>query len=378
MTAPSELGRVSADQAAVFAQLLDLHRRGAIEGAILLATCNRVEVIIEADAEEGPQAVAGLLSGYPGVALEHHRDQAASRFLLRVATGLESVVRGEEQILGQLRDAFKTAEDHGLLSPRLRVLRQSLVAAARDLRQRAGLVRCQVSVASLAARQLEAAGRRLAVVGAGETGRLAIEALVKRGFRDLCVVNRTLARAQALADHHGLTAMSLEEFLDGTATGRIAFDGVLLAVHSRSPLLGRAHAGAFRRIVDASMPTVVDPAVRDLASVEVIDLDSLAALVQDEGERRSAQLELAETLVDARARTLHDAVEQAASGSTRRLAAIADKHLETAMQELHTVLSTKLRHLSESDREQVRRVMVRTVRRTAHLHLTDVREYSRT
>ena len=379
LTPPSQLQEALACKEEIFARLLQLQTQGRIRGAALLVTCNRLEIILDTDSHgfEDPNLVGQILAEHGNIALHDSSAQAATHHLLRISTGLESMVRGEDQILGQVREAFKHAERHGLLSPALRVLQTKLLAAARETRRRAGLAKCKVSVASLAARQLEKSGRRFVVVGAGETGRLAIEALVKRGYTDLLVVNRTLSRAQALADHFGIAAQSLADFLTAAERGPLPWDGILFAVHSTTPFFHARHTTGLRVVVDVSLPSVFDFSVRKVEELEVLDLDAIAGLVEAEGESRRSRLKVATELVKARAQDLHQSLSEACSGANTHLSSIVDQHLETATQELDELLETKLSHLAEADQEQVRRAILRTTKRNAHLHLKHVRELSR-
>jgi glutamyl-tRNA reductase len=371
---PSRLQEAVSQKERLLGRLVRLRTENRINGAILLATCNRLEVVL--DVNEHPRSVTheDLLGA--GVALACHEfgGSEATQYLLRVATGLDSMVRGEDQILGQWREAFKQAQTHGLLSPVLRVLRTQLVATARETRQQTGLTKIHVSVASLAARQIEQSGQDVVVLGAAETGRLAVETLVKRGKCRITLVNRTASRAEALARHFGIEAMSLEEFLSVAETAP-RWSGILAAVNSKQPLLDARHVRGMKMIVDVSMPSVIAENVRSVDGLTVLDLDAIAKIVQDEGQRRTAALDTAEDIVVGRARALHVALTETGGGT--HLARIVEQHVETAMQELQSLLETKLRHLSDGDQDQVRQAVLRTTRRNAHLHVQDVRERSR-
>src|SRR5690606_40718954 len=130
------------------------------------------------------------------------------------------------------------------------------------------------SVASLAADELLCAGPALMVVGAGETARLAIETLHRRGARDLWIVNRTVAKATALARHFGYRALSLADF----RARRPAVDGILFAVHGGQPLLDAPSAHGLSCVVDVSQPSVIDPSLHEVAGLTVLDLDGLSAI----------------------------------------------------------------------------------------------------
>lgn len=375
---PSRLHGVANQREELFARLLRLQSEGTLQGAMLLSTCNRLEIILDVGEDhENDDLRTAVLGEHEDLPLHDHAGTEAATYLLRVATGLESLVRGEDQILGQLRESFKRAEGHGLLSAKLRVLRTQLMAAARDIRQRTGIAKTQVSVASLGARELEGAGRRLVVIGAGETGRLAVETLVKRGNSEVLLVNRTPNRAEAIAKHHGVSSMGLREFLamaeEAGETG-CGWDGILIAVDSKTPILDARHVRGMKAVVDVSMPGVLAEDCRAVTGLRVLDLDAIAQLVQEEGERRCASLDTATELVTGRASTLHQSIERAGKGT--HLSQIVDQHVETALQELKSVLDTKLSHLSTGDQDQVREALLRATRRNAHLHLKDVRELS--
>lgn len=372
---PSQLQEAVLQKEQLLGRLVRLRADNRIQGAVLLATCNRLEIVLDLQPSAANLTREDLLGDEIALACHDVEGLDATQYLLRVATGLDSMVRGEDQILGQLREAFKLAQRHDLLSPMLRVLRTQLVAAARDTRQRTDLTKSLVSVASLAARQIERAGRDIVVLGAGETGRLAVETLVKRGNCRITLVNRTLQRAEALARHFGTEAMALTEFLQ-VCEAAPRWSGIFVAVNCKRPILNSRHVRGLRMIVDVSMPCVVADSVRHISGLEVLDLDAIASIVQNEGQRRSTALDTAEAIVIGRARALHLALTETGGGT--RLSRIVDQHVETAMQELQNLLETKLRHLSETDQDQVRQAVLRTTKRNAHFHVQDVRELSET
>jgi len=377
LTSPSQLQSAVGRKEEIFARLVSLHESRRLHGAILVATCNRLEVVLDLNPDAEGVTEREIFGEHIAMALHDFDGRDATHYLLRVATGLESMVRGEEQILGQLREAFKASDEHGLLSPRLRNLRNLLVSSARETRRSTGMTKTKESVASVAARHLEPSGRRFAIVGAGETGRLAIEALLNRGYSDLTVVNRTVQRANALARHFGIQALSLADFLEQSeASGPKPWDAVLFAIQAPQPVFFARHARGLRAVIDVSMPCVLDGSVRSLADLKVCDLDGIAKIVESETGRRQATLEAADAIVRARSSTLHDKLAAAGSGHQAHLGQIMELHLDTANEEMQTLLSNKLSHLSRGDRELIREMILRTTKRNAHLHLKDIRERS--
>ncbi|MBK8974584.1 MAG: hypothetical protein IPM29_01535 [Planctomycetes bacterium] len=375
--APSELRVLSERTEQIRARLVELREQGALRGAVLLSTCNRVEALLDVDETSPirtdlPRAVLGCGSEFP---LHRHEGAASVRHLLRVAAGLESMVLGEEQILGQVGRAFQTAEELGLMSKPLHMLRTRLLQAARDLRNRNGLGRAR-SVAALAADWLLAAGPRLAVVGAGETGRLALDVLRRRGATDVLIVNRTLARAEALAQHMAgqpagaepmnVRACSLAAFLQD----RPPLDGILFAVQSPNLLLDPDAAQGLTRVVDISQPSVLDPRLREVPGLQVCDLDDLASIAADEARILREAADVGATQAAARA----DAIWQDIQSQRADLGRVVDLHVETALAELDRAIRGPLRHLADADQEALRRVLEKAARRHAHFHVTDIRK----
>jgi glutamyl-tRNA reductase len=372
---PSKLRALSADSERIRTRLVELRAAGSIKGGFLLSTCNRVEVLLDLpeshDRSMAPDDVARTVLGEVGeVDLRQLHGQDCVEHMLAVATGLRSMVLGEEQIMGQLSRSFALSEELGLMSRPLHMLRTRILAAARDLRRRTGLSRADRSVGAVAADELVAAGPELMVVGAGETAKLALDVLRRRGIRNVWIVNRTLEKAEALARHHDGRALSLDAFLRDPPR----VDGILFAVHSDRALLDPARAQGLRRVVDVSQPSVLDPALREVEGLEVIDLDDLGALANRETARLQEVARLAEAQVRAQAECIWAQVGQ----KDADLGKVVDLHVESALEELERALRGPLAHLPEADREALRQVMLKTAKRNAHFHLKDLRQLART
>jgi len=365
---PSRLRELGARLDRLQAELLERKANGELHGAVLLRTCNRIELVVDAVADIAPEDLWRLLGG--DAAFPHRCLQGAAvvEHCLGVASGLHSMVFGETQIQGQLREAFKTAEEFGMLSRRLHMLRSRMVAAARDVRRRAGLDNGPRSVASLAVDQLLEGGPRVAVVGAGETGQLLVDILHRRRVRGVLIVNRTLSKAEALAKHYDGRAMSLHDFKHA----RPALDGIVFAVHSADALLTRERAAGLRVVVDVSQPSVLAADLRSASgagSPRVIDLDGLAAIAAAGKAQHEAVRETALAEVRALAQTIWAEVD----AGTPNLGRVVDLHVEGALAELDEALRGKLQHLTDSDRETVRSILLRAARRNAHYHIQDIR-----
>lgn len=368
---PSRLEKLSACSEQIQARLLELKARGVIRGGLLLSTCNRFEVLLDLQeqAEDGASEDAmsrGLLGCDSSFPLRRLADAEAIEHLLGVATGLHSMVFGEEQILGQVRRTFKTAEEFGLLSRRLHMLRSRLLSAAREVRSRAGLDHRPRSMAAMAVDRVITAGPRIAVIGAGETGRLLLEILERRHVEKPLVVNRTFAKAEALARHFGGEAVSLNDFL----RERPRLDGLVCAIHSARPVLTRECVAGVKVVVDISQPSVIAGELRRVPGLDVCDLDDLAASAETE----RAQYAEAKTTGLAEARALAQRLWQEVGTGRPNLGRVVDLHVEGALVELEHALNGKLSHLADADRDAIRSVFLRAAKRNAHYHIKDIRQ----
>jgi glutamyl-tRNA reductase len=282
----------------------------------LLSTCNRTELYAVAD-DEG-RALADWLATHPGDAAGHdlhaylyrHHDIDAVRHLFRVATGLDSMVLGEPQILGQVKDAWAAARAAGTLGGQLDRLFQQAFATAKRARTDTRIGASPVSVASTAVRLAQESFARLAdstvlLVGAGETIELAARHLSDGKVRRLLVANRTLAHAQDLASRHGGVALPLAELDRHLAEADI----VISATAAREPVIGAAQvssAMAQRRhrpmlLVDLAVPRDIAPDVAGLKDVFLYTVDDLERAIEDNRSSRREAAREAEAIVELQA-----------------------------------------------------------------------------
>src|SRR5688572_12808454 len=292
--------------------LADLKALPGVGEAALLSTCNRTEVYadVAAGAEDGVVEWLGRESG-AGKGLEgylyRHRDADAVRHLFGVATGLDSLVLGEPQILGQVKEAWHAARAARALGSPLDRLFQQTFAVAKRVRTDTRIGAHPVSVAFAAvrlARQRFTALDQATVllIGAGDTIELAARHLADAKVKGLLVANRTLEHAQPLAHRHGGFALPLTE-LDRHLPEA---DIVISATASREPILGsdavRAALKARRHrpmlFLDLAVPRDIDPAVAGLADAYLYTVDDLEQVIEDNrASRREAALQ-AEAIID--------------------------------------------------------------------------------
>ena len=307
-TAPVDLReRVAFDAGTVPHALSSLRALPDVAEAALLSTCNRTELY--AVAEDGDVLSSWLATHAEGLEgyLYRHRDADAVRHLFRVATGLDSMVLGEPQILGQVKDAWATAREHGALGNRLDRLFQQTFAVAKRARTDTRVGANPVSVASTAVRLAQNSFARLSestvlLVGAGETIELAAKHLSEGRVRRLLVANRTLAHAQELASRHGGYALPLEELDRHLAEADVVFS----ATAAREPVVRHAQVAAAlaaRRhkpmlLFDLAVPRDIDASVADLRDAYLYTVDDLERAVEDNRRSRREAADAAEAIID--------------------------------------------------------------------------------
>jgi len=280
----------------------------------LLSTCNRTELYCAAEPAVVQPAVDWLAS-VGGVAPHHLMDHAyvlqggaAARHAFRVASGLDSMVLGEPQILGQMKQAVREADTAGTLGSTLHQMFQRSFAVAKDVRTSTEIGSHSISMAAAAVRlasQLfeDLRETRVLFVGAGEMIELAATHFAARQPRAMAVANRTLERGEKLAGRLGAEAIRLADL-----PARLSeFDAVISCTASSVPIIGlgaveralkaRKHRPIF--MVDLAVPRDVEPEVARLSDVYLYTVDDLSALVQTAGEKRQAAVEQAEAIIDA-------------------------------------------------------------------------------
>ena len=313
--------------------LESLRAQAGVQEAVLLSTCNRTELYARSD--NGPDALANWLAGQQRAGddlhayLYRHDEANAVRHLFRVATGLDSLVLGEPQILGQVKQAWSDARNAGSLGGPLYRAFQQAFATAKRARTETTIGRNPVSVASTAVRLAQESFARLEesdvlLIGAGETIELAARHLVAGKVRRLLVANRTLAHAQDLASRHGGFALPLEELDRHLAEADI----VISATASRAPILHRAQVEqALRRrrhrpmlLLDLAVPRDIAEDVSGLRDVFLYTVDDLERAIEDNRAARRDAAEQAEAIIEVHASRFLSALGQGdASAPLRRL-----------------------------------------------------------
>jgi glutamyl-tRNA reductase len=370
-TAPVEIReRLAVRDDEIPGVLDDLLRSTPIGEVAVLSTCNRVEVYAAlprgvaaepARLEDAARRIAARLSSRGGPQIEralskkHGRD--AVRHLFRVASSLDSLVVGEPQILGQLKDALATATRHGSVGPTLnRALHRALYVGKR-VRTETPIGEGQVSVSSVAvdlACQIfgDLAGRSAVLVGAGEMAEGAARLLVKEGTK-LSVVNRSRERAARLASDVGgeprdwgeLNWCLIEADIVITSTASPSFVITLDTLKA----VRKARRGRNLFLIDIAVPRDVDPAAERLDGIYLYDIDDLEEAVAQSLRGRSAASARAEEIVDAEVRAFE--TKQSEIALSPVIVGLRARVRAVLVAEVERSLSGKLKHLAKEDRE---------------------------
>ena len=287
-----------------------LRESGAASEAVMLSTCNRTEVYLVDRGDESITPVRDLLSSRLGEDSSKYtytlRDREAVQHLYSVSSGLDSMILGEAQIHGQVRDAWEDSREQS--GAALNRLFQSSLLVGSRVREETGIGRGAASVSSAAVQLSKKifgslAGRRAMVLGAGDVAAIALECLRKEGVRVSIVANRTFERAQALAVEHQAVAMHYDECWKSLH----AVDILLCSTASPHAIVEVGHVApalAARGdrplcILDIALPRDVEANVGELDNVFLYDLDDLKAAAAANLERRNEDIPAAEKIIAA-------------------------------------------------------------------------------
>lgn len=315
-TAPVELReRLDFQTRGLETALSALRAREATREAVILSTCNRAEIYaVGDDVDATRSAVVDFVARYHDLDprtltphVYHMSDLEAARHVFRVSAGLDSLVVGEPQILGQVKEAHAAATAARSVGPLLNRVFHSSFGVGKRVRTETGLGSGAVSISFAAvalAKKIfgELKGRNVLVIGAGEMGKLTAIHLKSQGVNRVTIVSRTMANAARTAESIGGASAAPWEDLDGLLS---AADIVITATGATAPVLTKGHIEAVMRprrnrplfLIDIAMPRDVEPAAGEIEQVFLYNIDDLQSTVQENLARRTSEVARAEGIV---------------------------------------------------------------------------------
>ena len=384
-----QLSTDEADQAKIVDKVL---QSPLVTEAMVLSTCNRVEVYAVVDAfHAGLSAIGQVLSDHSGMSMGDltkyayvRYAEAAVEHLFAVASGLDSAVVGEQQVLGQVRRAYSSAEANHTVGRTLHELSQRALSVGKRVHTETGIDAAGASVVSVALDMAQKrlsglAGRTAAVIGAGSMGALSGAHLVRAGISHVNVVNRSLPRAERLAANlreQGVTAAAL--VLEDLATALLDADIVVSSTGAVRPVVSLAdvHHALTRRderralvVCDLGMPRDVDPAVAGLPGVDVVDMDRIQR--EPSARAASADADAARKIVAAEVATY--LAGQRMAEVTPTVTALRQRAADVVEAELLR-LDNRLPGLDVAHRDEVARTVRRVVDKLLHAPTVRVKQ----
>lgn len=388
-TAPIEVReRMSFSPRELSSALHELRQRPAVAEAAILSTCNRAELYA---ASPEPEAAVAEIARFLGefhqlepTALDphlyHHVDEEAARHLFRVAAGLDSMILGEGQILGQVKNAFQQAVDAGTTRSFLNELFQRSLYIGKRARTETGIHRGAVSISSAAvdlARNVfgELRGRQALVIGAGEMSEQTLKHLVDQGVASVVVANRTYQRAVELAERYHGEAVTFEGWNQHLRSADIIVSSSAAPHPIVTVELLREHLAARRGrplfIVDIAVPRDVEAAVADLPNVYLFDIDDLGSVAERYRQEREREVVKVEALVETEISRFVSWLDSRGAlplvvELRERVEAVRDAELERWLK--------RLPDLEPGEQEIVRQMMRSFSNKVLHGPLTQIRE----
>lgn len=350
--------------------LASLKKISGLKEVFLLSTCNRVELLLVAEPgfnvkDEAVNFLFGENVSSKDCSQYYYllENQDAVQHLFMVAASLDSLVVGEAQILGQIKEAYRFASQYGCTGPLLNKLLHKSFSAAKRVRTETEIGSSAVSI-SYAAVQLAKKifgnldNKSVLLVGAGEMAELAAEHLVGQGIKEVVVANRTLARAVGLAKRFNGRAVSIDELVQQlehvdiiiSSTG--ASDIILHKAQVKSAMRGRMNRSLF--FIDIAVPRDLDPALNQIENVYLYDIDDLTSVVEINKSERDKEAVKAARIVNEEALKFERWFNSLSVAPT--ILELREKIGEIGNIELNKTL-TKMKDLSESDRAKLEKMI---------------------
>lgn len=369
--------------------LHDLVALPSVDEGVILSTCNRVEVVAVArDGGAGLAEIGDFLRSQPGVRigpaedqLYRHARRSAVRHVFRVASSLDSMVVGEPQILGQLKEYYSIAQEAGTVGSILHRLFHRSFSVAKRVRQGTGIASRPVSVGSVAvdlARRIfdRLEEKTVMVIGSGVMGESLVRHLVENGVRGLMITNRTFEKAVELADRFEASPIRFEDY----ARYLKLADVVIGSVESEEALITRETAAEVLRerkqdnmfLIDLGVPRNFDPLINGLDNVYLYHIDDLTDVARENLKGRESEADKGELIVDQEVETFYRWF--ASLDQVPTIVALKRKLEGIRQGELRKSLESSLKDVSERERKAIEDLTGAMINKILHVPLTRLKE----
>jgi glutamyl-tRNA reductase len=347
---------------------------------IILSTCNRVEILFSAlDEQEGVKEIKQFLARHHNVSsheieryLYFFEGKEAIRHVFRVASSLDSMVLGEPQILGQLKDAYRSAVESEATGSLINRFLHKAFSVAKRVRTETNIASSAVSVSFAAvelARKIfdNLEERKVLLIGAGETGELVTRHLISNGVQEVWVTNRTLERALSLARDFGCSAIAFDEIPDRILHTDIiisatsATDYIISHDHIVNALRLRKNLPLF--MIDISVPRNLDPKINDLPNAYLYNIDDLEGIVESNKRKREKEAKKAEEIIDDEKEQFYRWMQQ--QEATPAIVRLREKVEHIRRQELEKTCS-RWRGLEQEEKERLEALTSAIVNKILH------------
>ncbi len=389
-TAPVEIReKISIPEDAISEALSALKSGTPVSECLILSTCNRTEIYACAETRSDDDAIIGWIAKHFGIGdselrshLYSYAGHKAAEHLFRVASGIDSMVVGEAQILGQVKGAYASAVGGGFTGSVLNNLFQQAITVGKRVRTETEIGKGAFSVGSVAVRLAKSifdrlSGRTVLIVGAGKMSELTITNLVSAGANDIMVTNRTYEKAVSLADQFNGRAAKMDDL----ASILESADIVITSTGSNDPIISRKmiaavhHARRGRPIflIDMAVPRDIEPEAGRLDNVFLYDMDDLQSVVAEDMAERHAEVEKAERII---AEEIEEFLRWFRTmDAVPIITALRDKFEDIRSAEYDNLVA-KLPHLSPEEREAISAAMRSVVNKICHQPMIQIKDYA--
>ena len=364
-----------------------------VDESVYVSTCNRVEIYMTADdVETAVETIKKLMEFFTKLPHEQFKSSVytkygtdAVRHLLGVASSLDSMVVGENEITGQIKNSFRDAVDCNTTGPVLNRLFHRAFTTSKRVRTETGISRNPLSIASIAVDQGKAvfpdlSDRSVLLIGAGEMGELILKYLVKEKLSNITIANRTVENAERICEEIGYDAdvipfAKLDQALaevDIVISSVTAPHHVISADDVREIMLDRDDNSLF--LIDIAVPRNVEPSVEDIDNVFLYNIDSLREIADNNLKCRMLEIDKANCIIDEEVADFVCWYDEHCLAPT--IAALKNKFNEIRLNEIQKYTKKKLKHLSEKDLQIIEELTGQIMKKTLHNPIMNLKKYT--